>query len=178
MPSNGNEDRRTKTIPRRRRPHSPCVAGLGRSKAWLRLLEKRAQLVFRELAKRLLSRSRALRRVACYACLFFSIHVACEDQAELILIVRRDVARWHDAPCRSIDVHLADRHSGNLHFVVDARRIENPILRRCVRIDQRCVVVCFYEFHECARKRRLLECPEATVCFSVMRLARTQSLEI
>src|SRR4029079_19407716 len=88
MPSSENEDRRSSSFPRRRRPHSPLVAGLGRSEAWLGLLEQSLHAIVGQLAKRLLARSGSLRRIASYPRFLLSIHDAREHETEFVLVVR------------------------------------------------------------------------------------------
>src|SRR5688500_13340162 len=68
--------------------------------------------------------------------------------------------------------------SADLRFVIDAPRIEDPVRRVRVRDGQRCRIVGFGEFNECARQGTLLTDPEAAVGRVVMGHRGAQLLEV
>src|SRR6185295_8801414 len=79
-------------------PPSLRVAGFGRREARLRLGQQSGQVGVRQLGERLFARARALRRVSRHTDLTRVTAAGDEHESELVVLVRRDVSGWKDAP--------------------------------------------------------------------------------
>src|SRR5215212_6494818 len=66
----------------------------------------------------------------------------------------------------------------DLPFIIDARRIENPMWCVCVRDRQRRLVIGFDKLDECTLKAALLEYAEPAVSRGIMAMRSAKALEI